>query len=261
MRRRKPKSRGCWPCWLRGTGAGVGRPVGTVVQPHPVVPGQRPAPDAAQQLGRPGRRALLGRGSFAELETLYAADRRGPSAMAHGLEGAGRRPVDQNLHEQALQAKTRATALAPGDTRPRQPGQHPAQGLGTVTQAIASHERAAAADPDNPQRHAVLGGLLRGQQRMHAAAAAYRRALQLPGRFGRTLERPGQHTARPGPPGGRRRGLPPGRRTLAAARRSTATTATCCATWGGWTRPLPATNVRCSWTRPTWARTTTCCWR
>jgi hypothetical protein len=80
-----------------------------------VVPGQRPARHRSS-----GRRAA-GQGLVRRAGNAGAADRRGPSAMAHGLEGAGRALSGQNLHEQALQAKTRHRAV----TRPR--GQHPAQ--------------------------------------------------------------------------------------------------------------------------------------
>lgn len=142
------------------------------------MPGQRPAPDTAQQLGRQAA-ALLGRGSFAELETLARRIVAAHPQWPMGWKALGAALSGQNLHEQALQAKTRATALAPGDAEAHANLANTQLRLGLVTQAIASHERAAAADPDNPQRHAVLGGLLRGQQRMHAAAAAYRRALQL----------------------------------------------------------------------------------
>ncbi|MCA0212243.1 MAG: tetratricopeptide repeat protein [Proteobacteria bacterium] len=142
------------------------------------MPGQRPAPDTAQQLGRQAA-ALLGSGSFAELETLgrriIAAHPQWPT----GWKALGAALSGQNLHEQALQAKTRATELAPGDAEAHANLANTQWRLGLVAQAIESHARAAATDPHNPQRHAVLGGLLRGQQRMHAAAAAYRRALQL----------------------------------------------------------------------------------
>ncbi|MGE0332894.1 MAG: tetratricopeptide repeat protein [Ramlibacter sp.] len=142
------------------------------------MPGPQPAPDAAQQLGRQAA-ALLGSGSFAELEALARRIVAAHPQWPTGWKALGAALSGQNLHEQALQAKTRATELAPGDAEAHANLANTQWRLGLVAQAIESHARAAATDPHNPQRHALLGGLLRGQQRMHAAAAAYRRALQL----------------------------------------------------------------------------------
>lgn len=142
------------------------------------MPGQRPVPDTALQLGRQAA-ALLGSGSFAELEALARRIVAAHPQWPTGWKALGAALSGQNLHEQALQAKTRAIGLAPGDAEAHANLANTQLRLGLVAQAIKSCERAAAADPDNPQRHVVLGGLLRSQQRMNAAAAAYRRALQL----------------------------------------------------------------------------------
>lgn len=145
------------------------------------MPDPRPTPDTAQQLARQAA-ALLGSRSFAELEALACGIVADYPQWAMGWKALGAGLSGQNLHEQALQAKTRAAALAPDDAEAHANLANTQLRLGLTAQAITSCERAAAADPANPQRFALLGGLLRGQQRMHAAAAAYRRALQqLPG--------------------------------------------------------------------------------
>ncbi len=172
----------------------------------------RPPAAETRQLGSRAA-ALFKSNAFTELEALARDIVAAYPGWDMGWKVLGTALSGRNLHEQALQAKTRAAQLAPNDPEAHGNLANTQATLGLWTQAQASaraalslspananahanlgrillasgnpgeaincYERAVIADPGNVNRLMVLARLLREQQRMNGAAKAYRQALRM----------------------------------------------------------------------------------